>query len=294
MSNFKTPLRYPGGKQRLTPFILEILNENGINGHYCEPFAGGAGVGIELLLNKKVNHIHLNDSDFGIYAFWQSVLNKTEELCQLIATASMTIEEWRKRKTIVNKCDRRKILELGFSIFYLNRCNRSGVLSGGVIGGLEQNGNYKMDARFSRNDLIRRIETIAIFKNQISITNFDAEYYIENYIPNLPDNSLVYLDPPYYEKGSELYSNSYLKTDHARLSKVIQKDIQHKWILSYDGVPDIINLYKKRRYFIYDLLYTAAKVYKGKEIFVFCDRLKLPKQSSLKHVEIGLKNLVNA
>lgn len=293
MGQFKTPLRYPGGKQRLSPFIQEILLENNIDGHYCEPYAGGAGVAIELLLTKKVNHIHLNDCDFGIYAFWHSVLNNTEELCKLISSASMTVEEWRLRKQIVKECDKTKILELGFSVFYLNRCNRSGVLSAGVIGGLDQTGNYKMDARFSRNDLIRRIETIALFKDKITITNFDAELYIESYIPNLPVNTLVYLDPPYYEKGSQLYLNAYKKSDHARLAETIQNKINHKWILSYDGVPDIINLYLKRRHFLYDLQYTAAKVYKGKEIFVFCDNMKLPIKCSLKHIELGIKNMVN-
>jgi DNA adenine methylase len=294
MSQFKTPLRYPGGKQRLTPFIQNLLVENNISGHYVEPYAGGAGVAMQLLLTKKIDHVHLNDSDFGIYAFWYSVLHKTEELCKMISSASMTVTEWRKRKEIVKKCDKRKILELGFSVFYLNRCNRSGVLSAGVIGGLDQTGNFKMDARFSRNELITRIESIALFKNQISLTNLDAEYYIQNYIYNLPSNTLVYLDPPYYEKGSELYLNAYKKTDHARIAKVIQKEIKHKWVLSYDGVPDIVNLYSKRRHFLYDLQYTAARVYKGKEVFVFCDKLKLPSQCALEHIDSGLKNLIYA
>lgn len=294
MSQFKTPLRYPGGKQRLTPFIEEILDANKIvDGHYAEPYAGGAGVGIQLLLSGKVSHIHLNDSDFGIYAFWYCVLHKTEELCNMIISASMTVEEWKRRKEIVKKYDRRKILEVGFSVFFLNRCNRSGVLSGGIIGGLNQLGNYKMDARFSRNDLVRRIEAIALHKDKISITNFDAEYYIKNYIPNLPQNTLVYFDPPYYEQGSNLYLNSYKKEDHCRLAKAIQK-VRHKWILSYDGVYDIVKLYSRRRHFLYDLQYSAAKVYKGKEVFIFCDRLKLPTVCSLKHIQEGMNNLVIA
>lgn len=291
----KTPLRYPGGKSKLTPFILELLTENQISGHYVEPYAGGAGVGIQLLLSKKVNHIHLNDSDFGVYAFWHSVLNKNEQFCELIAGASMTVKEWRRQQEIYKKADRRKKLELGFSFFYLNRCNRSGVLNAGVIGGLDQTGNYKMDARFSRNDLIRRVETIGIYKDKISITNFDAEYYIQNYIPNLPENdTLVYLDPPYYEKGSDLYYNAYNREDHAQLARVIQREIRHKWVLSYDGVPEILDLYGRRRHFLYDLQYSVAKNYKGKEVFVFCDRLRLPKQCKLKHIEAGMHNLVNA
>ncbi|HTB31917.1 MAG TPA: DNA adenine methylase [Bacteroidia bacterium] len=292
MGIFKTPLRYPGGKQKLAPFIKEILIENNISGHYVEPYAGGAGVGLELLLSGKIDHLHINDSDFIIYAFWYSVLNKTEELCKLISTASLTIEEWRRRKEIIKQCDRRRILEVGFSAFYLNRCNRSGVLSAGVIGGNDQTGNYKMDARFSRNDLITRIEAISRFKDKISITNFDAEFYIENYIPNLPSNTLIYFDPPYYEKGSLLYLNSYKKEDHARLAKVIQQGVKHKWVLSYDGVSDIINLYKKRRHFLYDLQYSAAKVYKGKEVFIFSDKVKLPEQCSLINIDDGIKQIV--
>lgn len=295
MGNFRTPLRYPGGKQRLSPFIADLIIENNIiNGHYVEPYAGGAGVAIELLLSKKISNIHLNDSDFGIYSFWHSVIKRPDELCKMISTASLTVEEWRKRKSIVKNYDKRKKLELGFSVFFLNRCNKSGVLSAGVIGGLDQTGNYKMDARFSRNDLIRRIEAITKFKDNIFVTNFDAEYYIKNYIPNLPQNTLIYLDPPYYEKGSELYLNAYKKSDHARLSEVIQQEINHNWVLSYDGVYDIIDLYKNRRYFLYDLQYNAARVYKGREIFVFGNQVKLPVNCSLKHIDIGLKNLVNA
>jgi DNA adenine methylase len=291
--NFATPLRYPGGKQRLTPFIEELLSENDlVGGHYVEPYAGGAGVAIRLLLSRKVSNIHLNDSDYGIYCFWYAVLNRTEELCKLIASASLTIKEWHKRKEILKKCDRRKKLELGFTVFYLNRCNRSGILSAGVIGGINQNGNYKMDARFSRNDLIRRIEAIANFENKIFLTNFDAEYYIKNYIPNLPAKTLIYLDPPYYHKGSELYLNAYKETDHLRISGAIQNELKHQWVLSYDGVPPIVKLYDQRRSFLYDLQYTAANVYKGKEIFVFSDSLNLPQKCCLNNVDDGLRKLL--
>jgi len=293
MANFKTPLRYPGGKQRLTPFIHELLIKNNTDGNYVEPYAGGAGVGIELLLSKKVEFIHLNDSNRAIYAFWHSVINNNEALCRLISTASLTIEEWKRQKGIIKNFEQEDLLELAFSLFYLNRCNRSGVLSGGVIGGLDQTGNYKMDARFNRNDLIRRIEAIGTFRNNINITNLDAEIYIRNYIPNLPENTLIYLDPPYYNKGSDLYLNFYRKNDHARLSEIIQNEIHHKWVLSYDGVEEVLDLYSERRHFLYNLQYSAAKVYKGREVFIFCDDLHLPITSSLKHIQIGMMNLIS-
>ena len=116
---------------------------------------------------------------------------------------------------------------------------------------------------------------------------------IKYYIQNLEDNCLVYLDPPYFEKGSNLYLNSYRKEDHEHLSKIIQNNIRQKWILSYDGVPEIVKLYSKRKHFIYDLQYNAEKVYKGKEIFIFCDRLKIPKSCSLEFLNFGIQNLFN-
>ncbi len=293
MGIHKTPLRYPGGKQKLTPFIREILRQNGIRGHYVEPYAGGAGVAIELLLNEDVQCIHLNDSDLGIYAFWYSILNENEKFCREILIAALTVEEWKKHREVVKQPQNHSLFELGFSTFFLNRCNRSGVISAGVIGGLNQEGNYKIDARFSRNDLIRRIELVGRYKDRITVTNMDAESYINEYIPNLPDDCLIYLDPPYYNKAKALYLNAYHKKDHTRLAQTIQSRIDHNWVLSYDGVPQIIELYSNRRHFLYDLQYSAAKSYKGQEIFIFCDQLVLPHKCSLSSINEGLKRLVS-
>jgi DNA adenine methylase len=219
------------------------------------------------------------------------VIHRTEDLCRFIATVSLTVDEWKKHREIVRSAGNSDLFELGCSIFYLNRCNRSGVLSAGLIGGLDQTGNYKMGARFSRNDLIMRIELISLFKEQISISNLDAEDYINNYIPNLPiADTLVYLDPPYYNKSKDLYLNWYKREDHLNLSISIQNKIEHNWILSYDGVQEILSLYENKRHFLYNLQYSASRVYKGQEIFVFCDKLKLPMSSRLKHVDEGIKS----
>ena len=150
MNRYKTPLRYPGGKQKLSPFINEIVEQNNLaGGHYVEPYAGGAGVAMELLISGKVSHVHLNDSCKRIYAFWRSVLSKSDELCALIVRASLTVEEWRRQQAIFAAPEQSDELTLGFATFYLNRCNRSGILSGGLIGGLRQDGDWRMDARFS-------------------------------------------------------------------------------------------------------------------------------------------------
>ncbi|HVX00843.1 MAG TPA: DNA adenine methylase [Candidatus Babeliaceae bacterium] len=285
----KTPLRYPGGKQRLAPFVTEILVANDLIGaHYVEPYAGGAGAALELLITKKVSSIHLNDSSRAVYAFWYSVLNHSEEMCRLITAASLTIEEWRIHKNVVDQPNKHRLLDLGFSTFYLNRCNRSGILSAGVIGGLNQTGNYKMDARFSRTNLIEKIENIAIRKKNISISNLDAEAFINRYNPNFDDKTFMYLDPPYYIKGNDLYLNFYKPEDHARLSDMIQTGINCKWILSYDAADEVLALYQQRNHFVYDLQYNASRVYKGREVFIFSDDLVIPHTSKTEYINSAL------
>ena len=162
MKPINTPLRYPGGKQKLAPFILELMKANKlVGGEYAEPYAGGAGVAIRLLLNGHVSRIHLNDSCIGVYSFWRSILAKTEEFCKRIANVPLTVPEWRRQKEIFSRPSEFNQIDVGFSMFYLNRCNRSGILSGGLIGGPKQNGKWRMDARFNREELIRRIKAIA-------------------------------------------------------------------------------------------------------------------------------------
>lgn len=292
MSTHYTPLRYPGGKQKLAPFIYEVMRENNLDGsHYVEPYAGGAGVAIDLLLSGKVTHIHLNDASLAINAFWRSILSKTEDFCRRISSASLTIEEWRRQKYILSHPREFCQLDLGFSLFYLNRCNRSGIPSGGLIGGLKQEGKWKMDARFPRNELIRRIEVIALKKKKITIKNMDAEKFIKEYIPKLPLNTLIYCDPPYYHKAERLYLNHYAPDDHAIISQIIQNEIAQSWLVSYDNASEIKQYYRDRKYFIYSLQYNAAKAYKGEEVFFFSDNLKLPANSEIPFIDCALQNI---
>lgn len=291
MSRYNTPLRYPGGKQKLTPFVKEVIVENGLfGGHYVEPYAGGAGVAIELLLSGVVSHIHLNDTCKGVYAFWRSVLTKSDEFCDLISRASLTVEEWRRQQAIFRSLSGHNQLERGFATFFLNRCNRSGILSGGLIGGLGQSGTWKMDARFSKNELIRRVEAIAYRSQDITVRNSDAEDYIRGYLSELPKESLVYFDPPYFRKADRLYPNYYKESDHANIAKVIQAEVQLPWMVSYDSGPEISAFYGKRRQFTYDLQYNAASAYKGKELIIASDDLALPAKSALPSISLVLEN----
>ena len=287
MIPYKTPLRYPGGKQRIAPFILEILAANELEGgHYAEPYAGGAGVAIELLLSGKVAHVHLNDSWVPLHAFWRSVLYRTEEFCRRIRDVPLTVREWRRQREILSRPWEFDQIDLGFGMFYLNRCNRSGIIhDAGLIGGLKQNGQWKMDARFPRQDLIRRVEAIGAKHSAITLRNWNAERFITEHLPTLPQQSLVYCDPPYFHKAERLYPNHYAPKDHARIATIIQMRIDKPWLISYDYTPEILKFYSERRMFTYDLQYSAAKVYKGKELIVISDGLRLPEQSVLPFID---------
>ncbi len=291
MSKHKTPLRYPGGKQKLAPFITEILEANSLlGGHYIEPYAGGSGIAIELLLNDVVSHIHLNDISLPVYAFWRSVKKEPEELCRRISRASLNVDEWKKQKNILKYPKDKDLIDVGYAMFFLNRCNRSGILTGGIIGGLNQLGSWKIDARFSRNDLIRRIEAIAEKSKLISLRNWDAEKFMLQYLPKLPKNSLVYCDPPYFNKARTLYQNHYSPTDHLRISRIIKRKIKLPWVVSYDAHPSILSYYKKCKVFVYPLQYNASKAYIGTEVFAFSNKLTIPSFSSLEFIDKALKS----
>lgn len=286
MSRYQTPLRYPGGKQKLAPFVLELMEANDlVGGDYAEPYAGGAGVAMELLLADKVDRVHLNDSSRAVHCFWHAILSKTAEFCGRIEQSPMTIREWRRQREILRNPTAATVLDLGFALFFLNRTNRSGIPTGGVIGGLQQTGEWKMDARFPRDELIRRIKAIAERRRAIRLRNWEAERFIVEYVPRLPADSLVYCDPPYFGQGHRLYLSRYDAQDHEQIARTIQGQLDRPWIVSYDGVPEILKFYADRRLFLYDLQYNAQTVRKGKEVFVFSDTLALPDRSAVRAID---------
>lgn len=276
-----TPLRYPGGKGKLTDFIKLIFEENGLlDGHYAEPYAGGAGIALNLLVLEYASCIHLNDVDPSVFAFWSSVINSPDELCKKITDAKLTMREWRRQKAIQNDPGNYDSLDLGFSTFFLNRTNRSGILQGGVIGGYNQTGTWKIDARFNKIELRRRIEKIALYRSRIRLHNLDAIAFIDDVIPSLPSKSLVYLDPPYYNKADRLYKNFYQHADHVTISKRVKKLKGINWIVSYDNAPEIVAMYRGCRTITYGMNYSAGGYYEGSETMFFSRSIKIPSVES--------------
>ncbi|WP_416224636.1 DNA adenine methylase [Acinetobacter sp. Tr-809] len=278
---FKTPLRYPGGKGKFADFVKEIFEANNLSGDYLEPYAGGSAVALDLLFNEYCTNIHINDFDIAVYNFWKSVTVNTESFLQLLNDTTISMEEWYKQKYILSNPDLHSELEHGFATFFLNRTNRSGILKGGVIGGKNQNGNYKLDARYHKENLSKRIEKIGEYRDRIKVHNLDALELLGQVDNLLPEHSLMYLDPPYYVKGQGLYRNFYVHDDHVKIREALD-NVKSKWIVSYDNCDPIKEIYKGCKKDEYVLNYSAHSTSKGQEIMFFCDSI-VPVEMPKKH-----------
>jgi DNA adenine methylase len=270
-----SPLRYPGGKSQLAPFVIDLMRANDLfYGAYAEPFAGGCGIAWKLLLNNYVSHVYINDFDRSIYSFWACVLRHSEGLCDRISSTRVTMKEWYRQRDVQSE-SRPRLFDLGFSTFFLNRTNRSGILKGGVIGGFDQSGDYLLDCRFNKTDLINKIQRIALHAEQVTLSRLDGEKFLRETLPNLQKKLLVNIDPPYFSKGPELYCSFYKQADHERLAKAVGR-VKQPWMVTYDDTPEIRTMYAKFPTISKSLNYSAQDKKVGVEIMVLDPRLVIP------------------
>lgn len=281
-----SPLRYPGGKALMTNFFIELFRLNGLKDVvYAEPYAGGAGAAINLLLQNKVSCIMINDANIGVFSFWYSLIHDSERFIQVIKDIPVTLTEWNHQRSIIKNADTPSF-ELGVATFFMSRTNRSGVITGGAIGGATEEkqaqAKYKIDCRFKKDKLIERLQAIVERKKQILVSNNDAL----DFLRNLNESVFVYLDPPYYDKGKYLYMNHYTIDDHICLAEYLQKEANFKWILSYDDVPKIRELYKECDMYRFPLKYTVESKRIGYELLthskeiLFLDEMQIYRKQS--------------
>ena len=283
-----SPLRYPGGKARLANFIGIVIQNLGIpNCTYVEPFAGGAGVALSLLLSNTVENIVINDYDKAIYSFWRAIKQEPTALIQKIWDTPITIDEWYKQKSIYQTSTAYS-LDLAFATLFLNRTNRSGILNAGPIGGYSQSGDWKLDVRFDKDAIVSKISTIAERKKNIIVYNKDIISLLRNYATDWGNNVFFYFDPPYYNKGQKLYKNFFTPYDHKRIHDVIVQEIASPWIITYDDVSEIEHLYDGFAIQRFDLTYSVANKGTASELIIFSDMQWCPTQEQLANGKITI------
>lgn len=285
MPQTPSPLRYPGGKTSIWEMVSTIIKDNELDrGHYCEPYAGGCGLALSLLFKGFVHELHLNDIDKSIWSFWDAILNRTDEFVEKILLTDVSIDEWYRQRDIQLRKHEVSSFDLAFSSFFLNRTNRSGIiLKAGMIGGVKQDGNYKIDCRFNKKSLIEKIKRIEKYKHRIHLYNEDALDFFKITESILPDTSIYCIDPPYFEKGQTLYTNAYSKEDHKNIGEIIS-ELSKPWILTYDNTNEIKEIYNKHRQYTFNLNYSAAEKKTGTELLIISDSINISSDLNLKKV----------
>jgi len=260
-----SPFRYPGGKAFLYKYLAQRL-ERLTPGErlYAEPFCGGAGAAVILLKTGAVSHLHLNDVDIRVYSAWKAILEETDRFVDAIHTTAVDLDSWYAARSVVQAAGQ-YTFELGFATFFLNRTSRSGIVSGaGPIGGYDQRGNWKIDARFNREALSERVRWLGSVRESITLTSEDALTFLSRSCGRLPlDHTLFFVDPPYVKAGGRLYLNAMDKGKHIALSDMLQDGTLPHWVLTYDDHPLIRQLYSKQT--IDDLAVTYSLQSKRRE-----------------------------
>jgi DNA adenine methylase len=226
-------------------------------------------------VDEEVRSIHINDLSPGISAFWRSAFYQTEEFANRIEKDEVSLDAWHEARRIYSEPEGHSDLDLGFSTFLLNRCNRSGILTARPIGGLDQSGEWKIDARFNRANLAERVRFLGQYRRRVSITQQDAREFIRTLQP-MGANVLVYVDPPYLVQGDGLYLDALTIEDHAEVAKLL-RSCRFPWLLTYDAHERVTeDLYEGLRTAEFDISHTAQVQHVGSEYAVFGPELVVP------------------
>jgi DNA adenine methylase len=240
---------------------------------YIEPFAGGAGVGLYLLFHEYVDRIILNDLDPGIAAFWRAVFQYPEELIELIRSTEITVEVWAEQRQVYQDLPADDV-KLGFATFFLNRTNRSGILTARPIGGLQQTGKWGIEARFNREDLADRVARLSRYSNRVEVRSVNAtDLLADDTLVNISPNVFIYADPPYLSKSGDLYLSNLTWEDHVDIAEKLA--FRHdSWLVTYDHDERVLSgLYPGFRCAEYSLSHSAFRQHFGREYLIFSQTL---------------------
>lgn len=258
-----SPFRYPGGKGFLTPFLAEELTLRfpTTKPRFAEPYCGGAGAATNLLLDGKVEFLYLNDADIRIYSAWRAIVNETERFISAIYENSATIKNWERFLRILHDADDKYNFDVGFAAFFINRTSRSGVLLGsGPIGGYNQDGNWKIDARYYKDSLAKRVRALGLRRDSIQISNMDGLEFCRSLQKKFVlDQTFLFIDPPYVKAGSRLYHDGMTTAKHNSLAEWLVENNAPHWLLTYDDHPIVRENYSALQNLRLDVRYSLGR-----------------------------------
>lgn len=264
-----SPLRYPGSKAELVPVVAQILIEKKLNGRpLIEPYAGSASVSLGLVEAGIVPTAIIGEQDPLLYSFWRSVFEYTDELLERFIDLPINLETWHRLRPLMQIKDPNMVkdkVELGLAGLFFNRANFSGILNGGPIGGMGQKSEYKIDCRTNKDEIICRILSISTLHKQVKVHFGDAVSLINSRSKLKSD--VLYVDPPYYVQGENLYRYYYRLKDHKCLAEAMT-NTKANWLLSYDDHPVIEFLYENFNIRRHAFRYSARKPKNHNELLI--------------------------
>ena len=266
-----SPFRYPGGKAFLAGFLADAISALQVrSATYAEPFCGGAGAALALLGQKKVSRVYLNDKDIRIYSAWRAIIEENEQFLTKLRNTPVTLDTWKKYRSVITNCGEEYSFELGFATFFINRTSRSGIIqASGPIGGYDQKGGWKINARYNKKTLEHRIKRIGTLAEKIKLRNLDGLEFLKHYSKSLDEKSTFYfVDPPYVGAGSRLYYNEMNDQLHHKLARFLNSKTSLHWVLTYDNVPQIQEQYKNMTINYLPVNYSLRNARKDSELLI--------------------------
>lgn len=236
---------------------------------YREPFFGAGAIG-KAVLNRLPDACRawINDIDYGIYSMWVATKEHLPEMLDRIDDFIPSVDLYMQFKYEDGRS--LGIVETGFRKLALHQMSFSGLgkMSGGPLGGKDQNNPlYRVDCRWNAATQKRKaIEWHQLLKRlDVKITNLDFESLLQTDSREV----FIYLDPPYYVQGANLYEHAMSDDDHRRLASRLRAFKQTRWLLSYDDHQFIRQLYAWANSDAVNLTYTVANLRrKNSEILI--------------------------
>lgn len=279
-----SPLRYPGGKRRLVPYMAAALKANGIQPDLLvEPFAGGASVGLELLAFGFVKRVALGDLDPYVAAFWETTFEDADWLCEQVESVPLDLETWERMKGSNFRGRRNRAL----ACLYLNRTSFNGALHrrAGPIGGKRASSAYEIGCRFPRERIVQRIRACAALADRVELVVAEEAMNLVKRTRELARKRgwevFFYLDPPFWAKSQYLYRRAFTRNMHRRLAESLRW-VDDPYLLSYDPAPEIVELYRHDHLLVQEIeLLYSGRATDGIAELVITNLPELPPEARL-------------